>query len=135
MSVAVYTDGASRGNPGHASLGAVAYKDGVRIFSLSEYLGVNTNNYAEYKAAIEALRELKKLDLQHEKIEIFADSKLLVEQASGRWKVKHENIKPLFNELRDLLSDFDSVSFVHILREKNKEADALANKALDQALS
>ncbi len=133
MSIKVYTDGASRGNPGKAALGAVAYdEDGKVLFELSEYLGIETNNYAEYKAAIEAFRKLKDLGKSRESIELLADSKLLIEQIKGNWKVKHPNIKPLFAELKNLVSGFKEVSFRHIARDKNKKADALANRALDK---
>ena len=134
MKIKVYTDGASRGNPGHAAAGAVAYEDGKEIFRLSKYLGVNTNNYAEYSAAILALRKLLDMGLQDRNIELYADSKLLVEQASGRWKVKNENIKKLFLELSKLCQEFQSVKFIHIPRSKNVLADKLANKALDKNL-
>ncbi len=133
--IEVFTDGASRSNPGPSALGAVARKDGELLFELSEYLGVNTNNYAEYMAAIRALEKLKEDGFDKEKITVYADSKLLVEQASGRWKVKHPNIKPLFERLQDLLKGFKSVTFAHVPREQNKRADELANMALDQSLS
>ncbi len=133
MSIKVYTDGASRGNPGKAALGAVAYdEDGKTLFELSEYLGLKTNNYAEYKAAIEAFRKLKDLGKSKESIELLADSKLLIEQIKGNWKVKHPNIKPLFAELKALVSGFKEVSFRHIARDENQVADALANQALDK---
>jgi len=127
----IYTDGASRGNPGHSALGAVAYKDGIKLFAISEYLGINTNNYAEYMAAIRALEELQKMNLQNESVRLHADSKLLVEQVRGAWKVKHPNIKPLYTKLKKLLESFPDIEFVHVPREKNKEADSLANEALN----
>ncbi len=129
--IELYTDGASRGNPGHSALGAVAYKDGAKLFAISEYLGVNTNNYAEYMAALRALEKLIKMNMQNETVKLHADSKLLVEQARGTWKVKHPNIKPLYIKLKELLECFPDIEFVHVAREKNKEADSLANKALD----
>ncbi len=129
--IELFTDGASRGNPGPSALGAVASRGGNILFEISEFLGVNTNNYAEYMAAIKALEKLQELGLEKEKITIFADSKLLVEQMSGRWKVKHPNIKPLFDRLQDLLTNFESVSFTYVPRERNKRADELANMALD----
>ena len=134
MKIKVYTDGASRGNPGNAAAGVVAYKDGKELFRLSKYLGVNTNNYAEYSAAILALQKLLKMGFKGARLELYADSKLLVEQASGRWKVKNENIKKLFLKLTDLLGEFQSVEFIHIPREQNVLADKLANEALDKRL-
>ncbi len=132
MTITIFTDGASRGNPGRAAIGAVAYKNDSKLFELSESLGVQTNNYAEYMAVIKALEEILARTWQDDKITFFADSKLLVEQLNGNWKVKNENIKPLYGKAKELLQNFDSIKFVHIRREKNKEADALANRALDE---
>ncbi len=133
--ITIYTDGASRGNPGKSALGAVAFnEDKEKIFELSEYLGISTNNFAEYSAVIYALKKALELGLSGEDIRILADSKLMVEQASGNWKVKHPNIKSLHTELMNLSSLFKSVTFKHIPRELNEEADALANVALDSAI-
>ena len=127
----IYTDGGSRGNPGKAGAGAVIYKDGKKIKELYKPLGVQTNNFAEYEAVKIALQYLLEHGLQNEPIEVLADSKLVVEQLSGNWKVKNENVRRQFNEVVKLLAKFPQVFFTHIPREKNKEADALANKAMD----
>ncbi len=129
--IKLFTDGASRGNPGEAAIGAVAYEDENKLFDISEYLGIQTNNYAEYTALLIALRKLIELGKNNEKLEIYADSKLLVEQLNGNWKVKNENIKSVFNEVKSLLSNFSDYSIKHVYRENNKEADMLANIALD----
>jgi len=133
MKIQVYTDGASRGNPGKAGAGAVVYKNGKELFSLRKFLGIQTNNYAEYMALILVLQELLKYEeYKKANIEVFADSKLVIEQASGNWKVKNENIKPLFSKLMDLVGQFKNISFAHIPRSQNSEADALANQAIDK---
>ena len=133
MKVKLYTDGASRGNPGKASAGAVAFLEGKVLFELSKYLGKNTNNFAEYMAVILSFEKIKQtLNPKETEIELLSDSNLLVNQAKGLWKVKHENIKPLWKKLKDLEKEFKKVSYRHIPREKNSYADALANKALDE---
>jgi ribonuclease HI len=132
-SVLLYTDGASRGNPGLAGAGAVAIQNGKLLFELSEFLGEGTNNYAEYMALILALEKL--LDIKEENnisLEIYADSKLLIEQLKGSWKVKHPNIKPLFARASNLLKGFADVKLKHLPREENRKADALANLAIDR---
>ena len=126
----MYTDGASKGNPGKAGAGAVAFEGGQLLFEVSEALGVQTNNYAEYMAAILALQKLLDLGKSNAKITVHADSKLLVEQINGNWKVKNENIKPLFKELQKLKAKFTDLNFVHVPRNLNAHADALANKAI-----
>ena len=131
--IEVYTDGASRGNPGKAAAGVYAKKNGKELFKLAKFLGVQTNNYAEYKAFILALGKLLELKLEKEKIKVFADSKLLVEQLNGNWKVKNENIKLLFKEAKDLIKRFENIEIYHIPRSRNKMADALANFALDKS--
>ena len=132
MKIKIYTDGAPRGNPGKAGAGAVVYKDNKELFSLRKFLGIKTNNYAEYMALICALQELTKTnEYKKAKVEVYADSKLLIEQANGNWKVKNENIKPLFAELMNLVKEFRDISFTHIPRAENSKADALANEAID----
>lgn len=130
MNYKIWTDGGSRGNPGPCGAGGVI-KDsgGVTIAEVSEYLGVQTNNYAEYKALGITLN--RAVQLQIKNIIVYLDSKLVVEQMKGKWKVKNENIIPLHKEVITIISYFDSIEFVHIPRRFNKEADALANKAMD----
>lgn len=129
--IIVFTDGGSRNNPGEAGIGAVAYKGSEKLFELSEYLGVQTNNFAEYTGVIRALESLVERGLQKEDIEIRMDSKLVVEQVQGNWKIKEPTLKSLAARVRELVTQFKTVAFTHIPREENKEADALANEAMD----
>lgn len=132
-SVVIHTDGASRGNPGPAALGLVVLgPDNQAIFEFAEPLGDQTNNFAEYTAVIRALELAAKGGA--ERVTIKSDSELLVRQLSGVYKVKSPVIKPLFFRCRELSEGFQNVSFEHVRREYNKEADALANEALDGAL-
>ncbi len=132
MSLIIYTDGGARGNPGPAASGAVIFHNGTRVGQVSEYLGDGlTNNWAEYEAVILALREAKRLGLAGESLEMRLDSKLVVEQVSGNWKIKEPSLKPKVMEIRTLLADFPGARLVHIPREQNKEADRLVNEALD----
>ncbi len=127
----INTDGAAKGNPGPAGIGAVI-KDssGSIIAEVYEYLGETTNNQAEYQALIAALKRAQKLG--GEELQVFADSELMVKQIAGIYKVKNEGIKPLFEEAKQMIKLFKSVSLKHVPREKNSEADALANKAIDE---
>jgi len=136
--VVIRADGAARGNPGPASAGAViidaskadAYEpDSAPIAVIARSLGIQTNNYAEYMAVILALE--KALELGVHEVELILDSLLIVEQVSGRWKVKHPAIKPLVARVRNLLAQFEGWSVRHERRESNVAADALANLALD----
>jgi len=134
--IIIYTDGGARGNPGIAGAGAVISNTNGEVLSeVSKYLGDNlTNNYAEYEAIYLALSKCKELVLQDSEIELRADSKLAVEQLSGRWKVKDASIREQFNKVKELLTDFVSIKFVHIPREQNKRADELANIAMGRQL-
>ena len=130
-SLRLYTDGAARGNPGPAGLGAVIEDDqGLRLRGLCRYIGVATNNKAEYLALIEGLRAVE--EWKPDRLEVFLDSKLVVEQVNGRWKIKHAELQPLARQVQALLRGFAAVSVTHVPREKNKGADALANKAIDE---
>lgn len=125
----VYTDGGSRGNPGPSALGVVI-KDGEQLVkTFGEFLGVQTNNYAEYTALIRALEE--SIELGAEEVTVRMDSELVVKQMKGLYKIKHPNIIPLAERVVLLLSKFKRYSFEHVRRELNKEADAEVNKALD----
>lgn len=133
MSVVIYTDGGARGNPGPAGAGAVILKDGTVIAEIKKYLGpVQTNNWAEYEAVVLALEKAKELGLTGD-IEFRLDSKLVVEQLMGNWKIKEPTLKPQVAKVKALLADFDTVRFGYIPREKNKEADRLVNEAIDSA--
>ncbi|NQT48060.1 MAG: ribonuclease HI family protein [Chloroflexi bacterium] len=130
----VYVDGASRGNPGPAAIGAVIEDDeGAPKVKLSCYIGETTNNQAEYKALIMGIREAALLGAEY--IDMKSDSELLVEQVRGNYKVRNANLKPLFQEVRQILREFKSFTITHIPRRENTAADALANEALDVYLS
>jgi len=129
----LYTDGASRGNPGEAGAGAVVLNSqGQEVLTCSEYLGQCTNNIAEYKALILGLEKVQELSGQQ--VAIFMDSELIVRQIQGRYKVKNANLKPLFSRVQELLQDFSSYRVSHIPRAENKRADALANEGIDSRL-
>ena len=131
----IYTDGASRGNPGPCSLGIQVFNsDRCLIYEEASYLeDNNTNNFSEYKAVIRALE----LAIQHkvQKLSLFSDSQFLIRQLEKKYKVKSANIKPLFNQCQKLLEKISQADFKHIPREQNKGADALANQALDKKLT
>jgi len=129
--LSIYTDGASRGNPGEAGAGVIIYNErGELVKKVKKYLGTTTNNVAEYRALILALQEA--LALQGEVIHLFSDSELIVRQINGIYKVKDSKMKVLATEARELLSRFMHYTISAIERGKNKEADTLANMAIDE---
>jgi ribonuclease HI len=126
----LHVDGASRGNPGEAGFGVhVASADGETIAGLYGYLGRATNNVAEYQALLHGLRFA--LERGARDVRVFSDSELLVRQLAGRYRVKNPGLQPLFQEAQSLLARFDSARVSHVPREENREADALANRAVD----
>jgi ribonuclease HI len=130
MKVTIYTDGGSRGNPGPSATGIVIKDESQKVLAAyGEYLGTQTNNFAEYSAIISALKKAKELGATE--VECLADSKLVIEQLSGHWKVKEPTIQKLFIEAWNALHQFKPYSLKHIMREKNTEADAQVNKVLD----
>jgi ribonuclease HI len=127
----IYTDGASRGNPGEAGAGIIIInKDGKVIKKIKKYLGNTTNNVAEYLALIIALKEA--LKLKGDAVHLFSDSELIVRQIKGIYKVRDRKMRVLFNEVKKLLSKFILYDIICIDRRKNKEADKLANLAIDE---
>ena len=128
--VKAFTDGASRGNPGPAAIGIVFYNYSDEVVGeFKETLGMQTNNYAEYMAVIRALEIGVEKGVQF--LDFYCDSQLLVKQMMGEYKVKSPQIKELFVQAKELVRQFNEVGFNHVRREFNKEADALANQALD----
>lgn len=126
----VYADGASRGNPGPASIGAVVYDEsGKEVHAVSRRLGRATNNEAEYQAAIAGLESA--LALGGGEVELRMDSELIIRQLQFRYKVRNERLRPFFNRIIELRNKFAVFSLEHVPREKNKRADQLANLALD----
>lgn len=129
--ITIFTDGGARGNPGPAAAGIVIV-DGARKISFGQYLGdKQTNNFAEYQAVILALEALKREGYAGREIAFKMDSKLVVEQVSGNWKIKEPSLRPLVARIRELLADFPKHSFTHIPRADNSEADAQVNVVLD----
>ena len=128
----LHTDGASRGNPGPASIGVlISNRAGAVVDEVAETIGVRTNNYAEYAAVIRGLE--RALELGAKSAHVRADSQLVVRQLQGTYQVKNEGIKPLFKMAKYLEAKFErGVTYEHIRREQNVEADALANLALDR---
>jgi ribonuclease HI len=127
----LWSDGAARGNPGPAGIGAVLKTpDGEVLFSGSRYLGHTTNNVAEYEALLLGLRAARELGV--EQLEVRADSELLIRQLKGEYRVRSPGLRPLFEQARGLISTFAGVKLVHIRRELNGEADRLANAGIDE---
>jgi probable phosphoglycerate mutase len=133
LHVIVEADGGSRGNPGPAGYGAVVREAATGEILLERYasLGISTNNVAEYSGLIAGLRAALELNATH--VDVRMDSKLVVEQMSGRWQIKNPGLRPLAAEAATLVGRFRTVTFDWIPRERNKDADALANRAMDEA--
>lgn len=127
----IYIDGAARGNPGPAGIGVVITQDGRVLKNISRFIGHKTNNVAEYTALIYGLEEA--LILRADKIRVWTDSELLSKQLKGEYRVKHENLKPLFEQIKHLAGSFGSFEIHHISRERNRGADKLAKKGIDSA--
>jgi len=127
----LYTDGASRGNPGPAGAGAVLVNPRGEVqVQLTEYLGKTTNNVAEYRALLLGLRAA--LDQGVHKLQIYSDSELLVRQINGSYRVKTPHLLPLWQEAKKELQKFKTHAISHVPREENSQADGLANQAIDQ---
>jgi ribonuclease H / adenosylcobalamin/alpha-ribazole phosphatase len=132
--VIVHCDGAARGNPGPAGAGAVIVgDDGTLLAEIAEGLGETTNNVAEYTAAIRGLEEAERLGART--VDLRSDSQLLINQLTGRYRVKTAHLVPLHRRVRELVSGFDRVTFEHVPRERNVEADRLANVGVDSWLA
>lgn len=132
MELTIYTDGASRNNPGEAGAGVYILQDGKPVEQIARYLGKTTNNIAEYSAAIIGLDHAVKRGAVS--VKLMADSELLVKQINGQYKVKNEGLKPLHAKIKGLIAQIGSVEVQYIPRGQNKEADALANKAIDEKI-
>lgn len=136
MLFTIYGDGGSRGNPGPAGSGAIIRAEaGETVATVSEYLGVTTNNVAEYTAILRALETLAAMlgsAAKDADVQVRMDSMLVIRQMRGEWKIKHPNMKPLAARVAELARLFRSVSYEHVYREYNKDADRLANEAMDR---
>ena len=125
----LFTDGGSRGNPGPAAIGGVIYENDQEIAHFSKYLGTGTNNQAEYTALLTGLELAKKHKINN--LQCFLDSELVVKQLNKEYRVKDADLAKLFVKAWNLAQEFENVSFNHVRREFNKEADRLVNLALD----
>jgi ribonuclease HI len=130
----IHIDGGSRGNPGEAGFGvSVRGADGAVLAELYGYLGRASNNVAEYQALIHALRWAQAHGARA--VKVFSDSELVVRQVNGQYRVKHPDMVPLHREATGLLRRFESATLCHVRREHNRDADRLANQALDEKAS
>jgi ribonuclease HI len=131
LKLIIHTDGAARGNPGPAGIGVIIQNDkGEVLHEISGFLGQATNNVAEYTALITALE--KAVSLNAQEVQLFTDSELVVKQIKGEYRVKNEGLKPLYQKAKGLIQQLGSFTITHIPREKNKEADRLANRGIDE---
>jgi ribonuclease HI len=127
----IFTDGGARGNPGPAGIGVVIYNEARQVVAeVAEYLGVATNNQAEYRAVIAALK--KAHELGGSELDFYLDSELVVKQLNREYKVKNKDLAPLFLMIHNLSLSFKRITYTHVPRERNKEADCLANEAMDR---
>lgn len=131
--VVVEADGGARGNPGPAGWGALvrAAETGEVLVARGEAIGTATNNVAEYRGLIAGLQAAAELGA--DSVEVRMDSKLVIEQMTGRWRIKHPGLRPLAAQAAALVRRFDSVAWQWVPRERNREADRLANEAMDAA--
>ena len=125
----IYCDGASRSNPGEASIGISIQNAEQEVDTIAKKIGVATNNVAEYEGLRTALDYCDKNNLKN--VQIYLDSLLVVQQVNGKYKVKSKNLKDLYNQCTDLIEKIDNLEIHHVPREQNKRADELANIALD----
>lgn len=127
----IYTDGGARGNPGPAGIGVVVCDANKKVVAeVSRYIGETTNNQAEYQAVLAGIKKAK--DLGATEVIFYLDSELVVKQLNREYKVKNKELAPWFVKIYNATLDFKKVSFHHIRRELNKEADKLANEAMDR---
>ncbi len=129
----IYTDGGARGNPGPSGIGAVLKdENGETIATVSEFIGEATNNQAEYKAVIAGIKKAKQLGAKE--VELFLDSELVCEQLNQKYKIKNKELAPLFVQIWNLGIGFKKITYRHVRREQNQEADRLVNIAIDKAI-
>ena len=128
-----HCDGGARGNPGPAGYGALIQDDrGTVLAELSEFLGIRTNNYAEYSGLLGCLQYA--LDHGHRRLRVVSDSELMVKQIQGKYKVNSPDLKPLWQEAKNRIAKLEGFEISHALRHKNKDADRLANEAMDRGM-
>ena len=130
IELVLYTDGASRGNPGPAGAGAlIVDREGTTVAEKAVYLGEATNNQAEYRALLIGLQEA--VELAPARLTVRMDAELIVKQLNGEYRVRNRDLLPLYGRVRDLVQRFTEIRFVHVPREENTHADRLANQAID----
>lgn len=133
--VVIYSDGGARGNPGPGGIGAVIIENGKVVNEISEYIGEVTNNQAEYRALIVALKWVKENIKEITGIKCYLDSELVVKQLNGHYKLKNAGLKDLFWEIKDLILEFQGKTNFHFIsRSQNKRADKLVNIAIDKRI-
>ena len=126
----LYFDGASRKNPGPASFGGVIYNEsGEEFDTYYKFIGTATNNVAEYCGLLAGLHRAR--DLNIKELKVFGDSNLIIQQVTGKWKVKNDNLRAIYNQIKQVEPFFTVISYQHVYRKDNKRADQLANIALD----
>jgi ribonuclease HI len=131
--ISAHCDGGARGNPGPSGFGALVQDaDGNVLAELSEFLGIQTNNFAEYSGLLASLDFA--LSHGHRRLRVVSDSELMVKQIQGKYQVKSPILKPLFDQAKKKIAQLESFEIVHALRHKNKEADRLANQAMDRGM-
>ncbi|MEO6815971.1 MAG: ribonuclease HI family protein [Edaphobacter sp.] len=129
--ISAHCDGGARGNPGPAGYGALIQDtNGMVVAELSEFLGIRTNNYAEYSGLLGCLQFA--LDNGHSRLRVVSDSELMVKQIQGKYQVKSPDLKPLYEEAKRRIAKLEKFEISHALRHKNKDADRLANGAMDR---
>jgi ribonuclease HI len=129
-----HCDGGARGNPGPAGYGAVIQDDqGTVLAELSEFLGMRTNNFAEYSGLLACLQYA--LDHHHPRLRVVSDSELMVKQIQGKYKVNSPDLRPLWQEAKNRIAKLEAFEISHALRHKNKDADRLANQAMDRGMN
>lgn len=132
MQATLFSDGGARGNPGPAGIGYVITRQNEEDVAVGKYIGETTNNQAEYQALLAGLSRAR--DIGIKRLMCFLDSELVVRQIGGVYRVRDADLLPLYEEVCELVSEFEKVEFTHVPREKNKKADKLVNEAIDKAL-
>ena len=132
--ISAHCDGGARGNPGPAGFGALVQDaDGNVLAELSEFLGIQTNNYAEYSGLLASLDFA--LAHNHPRLRVVSDSELMVKQIQGKYQVKSPGLRPLYDQAKKKIAQLEAFEIVHALRHKNKDADRLANQAMDRGMN
>jgi probable phosphoglycerate mutase len=132
--ITAFCDGGARGNPGPAGFGVYIQNDrGEKVAELSEFLGIRTNNFAEYSGLLAALEFALRYD--HPRLRVVSDSELMVKQIKGQYKVKSPDLRPLYEEAKRRIAGLSYFQIEHVLRNKNREADRLANQAMDEGMA